>query len=258
VSGDRARYAPELDAVLQLNRATGNVIRGALYAMRGVPNISGPPTPSVLDSGAFGSAIGLSASWDALGLMQRMALVDVSLEQQQEARAETALRRLSVAFDAADVFLGSVARAETVKAAQASHERAAVFARTVKALADQELRPGADLARAEAERALASTQLIRAEQAEVLSRIALAEALGIGGRSVQALPGSLLNLPRSTAPSGAGKHPAIAESEAAVRASVSRERASALQYLPRLDVVASLWLRGSGYETAPVAQGAVS
>src|SRR5262249_43444131 len=37
----RSGLLPDLDVSLQLNRATGNVLQGALFPMRNIPNISG-------------------------------------------------------------------------------------------------------------------------------------------------------------------------------------------------------------------------
>jgi len=243
----RAGYLPLLDLSLQLNRGTGNVLRGSLFGMRGIPAVSGPPSGRNLDGGAFGSALGVSASWDVLGLMQRVALVDAALAERDRAHAGADARKLAIAFAAADSFLSALARAETVKAAGASVDRARIFATQVKALVDQSLRPGADLSRAQAELALASTQLIRAQQAAALGRIDLAQNLGIAGALIEPQPGRLLALPPNpAAPPPAAKNPLITEAEAATKAAQERKRAVDLQYLPRLDLAAALWARGSG------------
>src|SRR5262249_17951734 len=44
VSVARAGYLPSVDLSLQVNGGSGNVLRGALSFMRGIPNVSGPPT----------------------------------------------------------------------------------------------------------------------------------------------------------------------------------------------------------------------
>jgi outer membrane protein TolC len=116
----------------------------------------------------------------------------------------------------------------------------------VEALTKQELRPGADASRAQAELALAGTQLIRAEQAEAVGRAELARALGIAGERVEISLGTLLTAPVGAQPPAATKHPLVREAEAAVRSAQGRKHAVELQYLPRLDLFASLWVRGSG------------
>src|SRR6185503_10062514 len=148
-------------------------------------------------------------------------------------------------FSAADQFLDVLGRAETVRSARATVERDRIFESIVETLVKQELKPGADASRAKAELALAQTQLIRAEQAEAVSRTELARALGVAGARVEVSPGSLL---AATITSGEAKtkNPLVVEAEAAERAAQARKHAVQLTYLPRLELCAALWTRGSG------------
>lgn len=247
----RAGYLPSLDVSLQINGGTGNVLRGGLSAMPGIPQLSGPPTARSFDDAALGTLVGVGARWDALGLVQKMAQVDAALADADQAHAAVAARRLAIGYAAADQFLDVLARAETVRSAAATVERSRVFDTIVEALAKQELRPGADASRAQAELALAATQLIRAEQAEAVSRTELARALGVAGAHVELSPSDLLAPARPTAPAKV-KHPLVVEAEAAERAARARKRAVELAYLPRFDVFASLWVRGSGLTSGSV------
>jgi outer membrane protein TolC len=175
-----------------------------------------------------------------------MAQVDTLLAEAAQARATTDVTRLLVAYAVADQFIDVISRAETVTAARVTVDRMRVLQTIIKALVDQELRPGADLSRANAELALASTQMIRAEQAEAVGRTALARALGAAGEKVQLTPGRLLELAAGEPATAAAKNPEVVEADAAVRASQARKRAVDLQYLPRLDLLGALWIRGSG------------
>jgi outer membrane protein TolC len=254
----RSGLLPDLDLALELNRATGNVLQGSLFPMRNIPNVSGPPRPSQFDSGVFGTLAGVGVSWDVVGLERRMALVDVALAEQSRTGAATDIRRLEVAFTVADRYLNAASRAETVRAARATVERSKVFATIVKALVDQSLRPGVDLSRAQAELALASTQLIRAEQAHAAAQVDLAEALGIAGHPVAISPGPLLQLPPEFATAVSAKNPKVREASAQSASAESRARATRLEYLPRLDVVGALWARGSGFSLTGVQGGGSS
>ena len=187
----------------------------------------------------------MGVSWDAIVLVQKMAQVDAALADEAQARATVQARRLAIAFAAADQFLDVLARAETVRSARAAVERERVFDTIVEALAKQELRPAADASRARAELALAATQLIRAEQAEAVSRTELARALGIAGARIEIAAGNLL-APVAAPAETKAKHPLVIEAEAAERAARARKHAVELTYLPRLDLFASLWVRGSG------------
>src|SRR5437763_1400263 len=80
------------------------------------------------------------------------------------ARAQTAPTRLDVAAAAADAFLTVLAADEAVRAASANVDRLQVFSTSVRTLVQNQLRPGADQSRAEAELAIAKNQLSLAVQ----------------------------------------------------------------------------------------------
>jgi outer membrane protein TolC len=172
----RAQLIPRGDIGLQENRATGNVVPGSHFSIAGIPPVSGPPTGRVFDSGVWGSTAGLSVWWDIAHLTQQMALVDAALAERAGSRAAHDAGELSVAFAGADAFAVAVEAHQEVEAARASIERARVLRTNVGALVSSGLRPGADEARAQAEVALAETQLARAEQAESVSLTQLARA----------------------------------------------------------------------------------
>jgi outer membrane protein TolC len=176
--------------------------------------------------------------------------VDAALTETTRERAASDARRLDVAFEAADRFIEAVVREEMVQAARASVQRAGVFMGMVKALVDQSLRPGVDLSRAQSEQALAETQLARAEQAAAIGLVQLAEALGAPETPVRPVPGALVSAPGETPATAQVAHPLLREADTAKRAGVERRRAVELEYLPRLDVVGALWLRGSGLPNA--------
>src|SRR5882762_671694 len=65
VSVARADYLPSVDLSLQINAGTGNVLRGSLYSMKGIPVVSGPPTGRSFNDASLGSVIGVGVSWGA-------------------------------------------------------------------------------------------------------------------------------------------------------------------------------------------------
>jgi outer membrane protein TolC len=257
----RAGELPDAGIAAQLNRSTGNAVPGSFFPTPGVAPVAGPVRGRTLDSGAFQTGVSVWASWDVSTYLQKSAAADVATASLREATASTAERRLEVQFAVADAFLGLLGAREAVKAAQASVSRARVLAAMVKPLVDQTLRPGVELARAQAEVALAETQLARAEQAEDVRRAQLAEALGLAGQRVEVTPGALLAPVGRVAPQPqpAAGHPLVQQSEAAVQRTAEATRATRLEYLPHVSLVASLWLRGGGIGPmpAPVALGLV-
>jgi outer membrane protein TolC len=111
-----------------------------------------------------------------------------------------------------------------------------------------------DQARADAELANAQTQLARAEQAREVRRAELAEALGHAGARIEAVPGPLLGPVDGLRPPASrdlAGHPLVVEANAAASRVAEGRHVVEAQYLPRLNLVAALWARGSGFLDSP-------
>jgi outer membrane protein TolC len=247
---------PDVGVSAQLNRSTGNTVPGAFFSTTGFVPIAGPTRSKSLDEGVWQSGASLWASWDVLSVARQAAAVDVAIASRSEAAATTSARRLDIAYRAADAYVLLLEAQESLRSAQANADRAQVLATVTKSLVDQSLRPGADAARAEAELAGARTSVARAEQARETRRAQLAEAVGNPSLRVDATAGGLLGpVDGSVAPSGAvtapPSHPDIVASEATVARATEAQRLVDVEYLPRLDLVAALWTRGSGLFGSP-------
>jgi outer membrane protein TolC len=250
----RSGFLPLAGLSAQLNRSTGNTPPGTFFPTTGFPAISGPALGRTLDAGTWQTGVSAWAAWDLLSFSRQAAAVDVTLAGSTQAEAATAARRLEVAYGAADAFLRLLEADQAVKAAQASVDRAQVFAAMVKPLVDQSLRPGVDIARADAELSVALTQLARAEQTREVARAQLAEAMGSTDVRVTPVPGALLGPIGPSEPPPArspDRHPFVQERAAAVAMAEQVKRRVEVQYLPRFDLVAAAWLRGSGLYGSP-------
>ena len=254
---DEAKTAqlPDVGISAQLNRSTSNTVPGALFPQPGFVPIAGPTRGKTLEGGTWQTGASLWATWDVLSLARQAAAVDFAMAGRTEAGAATAARRLEIAYGAADAFVVLVEADEGVRAARAYVERAQVLATVTKSLVDQTLRPGADSARADAELASARTSLARAEQAREIRRAQLAEAVGNTSLSVDAAPGALLGpvdgIAARGAPPTSPSHPDIAVTSAGVARAAEARRLVDVEYLPRVDLVAALWARGSGIFQSP-------
>jgi outer membrane protein TolC len=85
-------------------------------------------------------------------------------------------------------------------------------------------------------------------------RAALGEALGNTSLQVEPNPEHLLDAvdAAKAPPSGPNpEHPELRQSDAAIARAAEAERLVRVEYLPRLDLVASLWVRGSGVFDSP-------
>src|SRR5947207_2362443 len=151
----RTAYLPRLDMLWQENRATTNNVFGLVLPQSVVPPISGPVLGTRSYDSIWGSAAGVQLSWEALDFGQRKANVEVARTQSAFAKARTDLTALDVAAAAADAFVTVLAADEAIRAVQANVDRLQVFANNVRTLVANQLRPGSDDSRANAEIAIA-------------------------------------------------------------------------------------------------------
>jgi len=243
-------YLPRLDALWQVNRATHNNVFGLLLPQGVVPPVSGPVLGTTSSDSVWGSAGGVLLSWQAVDFGVRKANVDAARAQRAVASAQTEVTQVDIAAAAADAFLTVLAADERVRAAQANVDRLRVFADSVRTLVQNQLRPGADQSRAEAEFAIARNALSQANETAAIARATLANAIGAAGTIVQpdpALLGRLPALPELPA-LNVQAHPAARAESAAITAVQARERAIDRSYLPHIDFQSAFSGRGSGAE----------
>ena len=122
-----------------------------------------------------------------------------------------------------------------------------MFANNVRTLVQNQLRPGADQSRAEAELAIARNQLSQAVQASEIARAVLADAIGLAGAPVELTIGSLANLPNTVfEPLNINAHPATQLGQAAIDTVKAREAALDRAYFPHISLQSAYFGRGSG------------
>jgi outer membrane protein TolC len=187
-------------------------------------------------------------SWEPFDFGYRSATVGVAQAAQTRATAELSLTRLDVAGGVGGAFLALAATQQQVRAAQADVDRRQVLANTVHVLVQQELRPGADASRADAELAAAKIQLIRAQEVETQAQTTLAELLGIAGIEVEIDASALVGTQPGpyVSPSPLSSHPVAQVETASLFQARAREKALARSYYPRFNLQGSLSGRGSG------------
>jgi outer membrane protein TolC len=244
----RAAYLPHLDSLWQSNRATANNIFGQVLPQSVIPAMTGPVVSSASSQSVWGSATGALFSWEPFDFGLRRATVRNAEAAVAGARANQALTRLEVQGAVGAAFLAVVAAEQAGVAAEADVERRDVLARAVHTLADNQLRPGADASRADAERAAAQTRFIEAREALVLARLTFARTLGLAGDDVTVnVAGLLAPVPATVPPSAAAPaHPLALVRQAAVDLARSEEDVLSRTDRPRLFLQSSVFARGSG------------
>jgi outer membrane protein len=248
VSVAKAAYLPRFDTVWQTNRATANNIFGQLLPQSVIPPISGPVLSSASSQSAWGSAAAGLFSWEPVDFGLRSAAVREAEAAVVRARAEEGVTRLSVQNAVGVAFLAVVSAQQAAVAADADVQRREVLARAAHTLADNQLRPGAEASRADAELAAARTRAIQAREAVTLARTTLARLLGIPdsvvGVDTARLTDTVVATPLPAVP--APQHPLVQSEQAAVDLARARETVLTKTDRPRLYLQSSLSARGSG------------
>ena len=260
VSLAKTSYLPRADMLWQGNRATRNNIFGMLLPQPVISPISGPVLPFTSNDSVWGSAAGLLVSWEPFDFGRRSAMVGLARSGESLVKSELFLTRLDVAVAVTNAFFTVVAAQEKAAAARADIDRRQVFANVVQVLVNNDLRPGADASRADAELARAQILLIQAQQAEAVSRAALAQVLGIAGATVQVEPGPLLSSPPDADPSAPplSTHPLAAAEQARVDQIKAQEHVLDRSYFPRFGLQSTIYGRGSGANTDGTIQAGTS
>ena len=248
----RTAYLPRVDTVAQINRATRNNVFGLLLPTQGViPSMSGPVIGSNNFGTAWGSAVGGLVTWEPFDFGLRRANVETAAAAR--AQTEAALKRteFDVAVATADSYLTMSAAQETVRAALAGVERSETIVRTIRALVDAELRPGADRSRAEAELAAARTEWIQAQQAAEVARATVSQFVGMEPARIAIAAPQLPQLPReqNIAPPDTAAHPMAREQSAVVEQAQAQLHALERSYFPRFYLQGAAYARGTGAET---------
>lgn len=241
----RTAILPKGDALYQVNRATRNNVFGMLLPNRVIAPISGPPLATNAGTNVWGTTAGFLISWEPFDLGQRAANVKSADAERVRSDKAAARERFEVEAAAADAYLSVVAADELVKSAKANVERASALETVIRAQVESGLKPGADLERTRAERAVAEAQLIQAEQASRTTRAALVRIAGGDAAEVAPVTSVLLAEPVAVG-GGVGEHPLVAEQRAAIDVATARKKEADIAWRPKFEFQSALYARGTG------------
>jgi outer membrane protein TolC len=246
----RTAYLPKVDALAQVNRATRNNVFGLLLPQGVIPSISGPVLGSNNFGTAWGSAIGVLVTWEPFDFGLRQAGVAAATATRAQSEAIFKRTQFDVSIAAADAYITLVATQETARAAQAGVARAEVIERTINALVNSQLRPGADASRAEAELAAARTLLIQAQQAVDVARVNVSQFVGLPPAQIAVAASKLLQLPpqRTLSPLDTATNPITVEQKTVIEQLKAQLKILERSYFPRFFAQASTYARGTGAE----------
>ena len=242
-------YLPRVDGLVQVNWATRNTFYGLLLPQSVIPSVAGVKADNlgtVFDSGA-----GVLVSWQPFDFGLRRANVAVAEAARDQAQAALNKTRYEIAVAAADSFLTVLAARQTAEAARAAVDSWQILQRSIHALVNAQLRPGADESRVAAELAGARTQVAQAEQAIEIARVTLSEFVGLDPAQLSLNPGRLTELAPEAPESefNPANNPLAREQTAAIAQQQRRLDALGRTYYPQFLVQGMASGRGSGVET---------
>jgi outer membrane protein len=257
----KTSYLPFVSAVGQDDRGTRESVLGVLMPQFPTIMTGTEGTVSPNNGTYWVSGMGFLFSWEPFTFGYRHSLVQSAEATASRTAAQVDLTRLGVSAAVMNASLALLADEQRVKASEADVARRQVFGRSVHALVDAHLRPGADASRADAELAAARTQLIETQQREAEDNALMAELLGISGTPVEIQPGPLLNAPPEQiwTQLPAGQHPAAIVEQRDIDEVQSRINVLNHSFYPHFDLEELTSGRGSNeLSTAKGAPGATA
>lgn len=244
----KTAYLPRVDMLWQTNRATDNNRTGLLLPQSVLPSISGPVAVDAPGKSAWSSAGGALINWQPFDFGKRAGQVDVARKGADAAASATNLTRLGIAASTLSAYLDAAAAHELVGVAQANVSRMQTFAKSVHVLVDNKLRAGADASQADAQLAIAQTQLIQAETQEKIRLAALADFLELPTQQLKIDSASVL----AAAPTAdleataIDAHPAAQQESALVARQTAQLHVLNRSYVPAFNLLGSISGRGTG------------
>lgn len=247
----RTAYLPRVDMLWQTNRATDDNRTGLLLPQGVLPSISGPVAVDDPGKSAWSSAGGALINWQPFDFGRRAGQVALAEKGATAAVSATDLTRLSVAASTASAYFDVAAAHQLVDVAQANVGRMQTFANSIHVLVDNKLRPGADASQADAQLAIARTQLIQAETQEKIRLAVLADFLDVPRQLIQIDPASVLAAPPPADPEATAinTHPAVQQEAALVARQSAQLHVLNRSYAPVFDLLGSVSGRGTGLDS---------
>jgi outer membrane protein TolC len=250
-------YLPRLEIGVQGTRSTFNNVSGMFFPNSFFQPISGPDLGRNSYSSSWGSAAGILLAWEPFDFGLRSAQVGTAQAMERSSQAFITLTQLEVALAVGDAYINVIMAEESRQALHANFERRLIFAKTVDVLVRNQLRAGVDGSRAQAETAVARTQLLEAEQVELSQRATLAQVLGKAGDRIAIADPVLDTLFQGAFPDqeDPAQHPLALVQKAAADIPKKREEALAKAWTPKFNLQSSFFGRGSGWDNRGTRDG---
>ncbi|MDR4496040.1 MAG: TolC family protein [Nitrospirales bacterium] len=244
-------YLPRMEIGIQGTRSTFNNVSGMFFPNSFFQPISGPDLGRNSYSSSWGSAAGILLAWEPFDFGLRSAQMSTAQSLERHSQAFIALTQLEVALAVGDAYIDLIMAQESRKAMQSNLERRMTFGKTVDVLVRNQLRAGVDGSRAQAETAVAQTQLLEAEQGERSRMATLGQVLGKAGTPIEIHDPVLRSFPQESVfeQNDPARHPLALVQKAAADIPKNREEVLARTWAPKFNLQSSFFGRGSGWDS---------
>jgi outer membrane protein TolC len=252
----KTAYLPQLNPIYQANRATQNQVAGIFLPSSIAPSMEGPVQP-YSGTSFWDTQAGALFFWEPVDFGLRRAAVDQARSAERKSDADVQVTRLQVASATGRYFLDLATAQQAVMAAKADVDRWQMFDRIVQVLVQQELRPGADGSRADAELAMARTRFFQAQAVEQQIQAILASLMGVAGATIEVKTDRLVGPPPTDVLPAVppASHPVAVDQQASVEEMRAKERLIDHSDYPRFFVESEAFARGSGVNPDGAAAG---
>ncbi|HEX4851786.1 MAG TPA: TolC family protein, partial [Puia sp.] len=241
-------FVPSFDISYQANLATANNITGMFYPTDMIP-MTGPVFSSNNYSPAFGTAASLLFNWEPFTFGQRSAKINSSKSEVATKTAESENEIFKHKINVISSYLDQMLVEELLAVYKKNLERTKFDLKQSEVLAVSGLRPGVDTALFLSELSKAKIDLLTAQKNLQTQKIALSKLL-VSDTSYNLVD----TMPFRQSPSSSVKeksqsinqHPLIKYYQSQLDWSRSKENLIGKYWLPKLNIWASGFARGSG------------
>ncbi|MBU6451211.1 MAG: TolC family protein [Cyanobacteria bacterium REEB67] len=259
----KTQYLPNLNWDIQESGISGNRVSSTVMnnvsGFDTVPVDSGPSSRVLSFKPIVNNLQGLNLNWLMVDFGLRHANDNYAYADARAARADLNLTRLDVAFDAADAYLTAVAAKQVIRSTKAALEHMEAANLRAKTLVAEGLRPGVDAADFDFEVSRARIGLIKAEKDRRLTLVGLAEKMGVAANDLDIISDALVRSPQAAqnfkdpGPFDLTSHPLSLLKTAEINRWRAKRVVLDKAYRPHLWLNSSIWGKGSGDRSNPIA-----
>ena len=238
--------------------ASHNKLTQVFFGSPVFPAISGPATEGQTLRPVFFASTGVSFDWAPLDFGLHKARINLAKVLAEQSKSQYASTELDVGLTAANAYLDAVISAEQVKAAAQNVASFEQFSQVVMAQVNASLKPGADESLAQAQLANARNDLIRAELSRDLAYQNLANAIGLGGKTIEI---DSTGISEKAEPANIQQAkpvfeevPILQAANAVLLSTVAQRKVLDKEYFPVFHLLTGFNLRGSGLSKSVAGQ----